>query len=644
MTALYNQKCSSRTISKRKFFGVELKRIFWFYYLLGFESLVFSIGNLFWRPFSSDLQLFRIGQAANFIFLFLLVIFIIFGVFAQKNGLANTFSKRFPWFKSRLYTISGVLTGFTIVGGVVIVCAYSPLVYNALGLMGMIFRQTMWIWLFIGITSLQILFALICKDSDFRAGWHIGKWKNLSACALTLAIYFVVGFVVALLLKVSFVRVIATFQLLILLAILSGVWYWGYLGSKYRETLKWENIKPIQRFIMIFVIAFLFYQLTAILIGNVNTPSKAYFDELARAFLQGKLYLENPTSTHDLTFFNGKWYLPFPPLAALIMVPLVKIYGDVGFSTVTFTIFFAALNCALLYELVRVLSLKRWIAIEGKQLYWVVLCFALGTPFWYIAVVGKVWYIERILALTFMLCAVCFSLKRYSPIVIGIAIGLSIWSRPNGVFIWPLFVGIFLQNKKEEGNLTLRALCKWILLNAIPIIIAVLVLLFYNRTRFGNWFDFGYQNQNVGENAANVISEGFFNLKVIPRNIFRMLISLPLFEKSCKWFFVPNHLGMSIFLTTPSFIFLFKAFQKNIFAVSVWIALLFEILLLWMQNGINWEFGYSYILDIIIPLIILMCIGLGQRISILTKILIFIGIGINFWGLLWYFGFYCPVL
>lgn len=620
-----------------------MKKLSGFSYLLGIESLAFIIGNLSWRPFLSDLQLIRIGQTANWVFLISMAFFLIFGTVVSKNWLTDALGKWFSGLTVQLFTISGVLSGLIIISIAAIIFAYTLPVFNALGFLGIILRQTMWVWMYIGFTCLQMLFYLIYQVSRFRSDWNNGKWPFLSSFVITIAAALVAGFSAALILRVSFVRIIAAFHLSITLVILAMFWYWGYLGSKHRKTKKWDQVKSIERLFLVFGIAFLFYQVTAIIIGNVNTPSKSYFDELARAFLQGKLYLENPTSTHDLTYFEGKWYLPFPPLAALIMVPLVKIYGDVGFSTVTFTIFFAALNCALLFEILRLLSRKCWINLRENQVYWIVLCFALGTPFWYMTVVGKVWYIERILALTFMLLAVCLSLKKYSPLVIGIAFGLSLWSRPNGVFLWPLLVGIYLQQSKEGGNLTFRAVIKWIFINAIPIIIAVYVLLYYNWIRFGNWFDFGYQNQNVGQNAANVISDGFFNMKVIPRNFTRMLLDLPIVDQSCRWIFVPNHLGMSIFFTTPILFYIFKGFRKTLFVFSVWLALILEILLLLMQNGITWEFGYSYILDIITPLMVLLSIGLGQKISTLMKVLIFLGIGINLWGLLWYFGFYCPV-
>ena len=46
------------------------------------------------------------------------------------------------------------------------------------------------------------------------------------------------------------------------------------------------------------------------------TVPVSYFHELAAAFLHGHTYLTAPASTVDLAYFNGRWYVPFPPLPA----------------------------------------------------------------------------------------------------------------------------------------------------------------------------------------------------------------------------------------------------------------------------------------------------------------------------------------
>ena len=69
---------------------------------------------------------------------------------------------------------------------------------------------------------------------------------------------------------------------------------------------------------------------TTRLTGRTTTPQVAYFDHLAAAFLDGQLYLEDPPGDSDLTRYNDRWYVPFPPLAAVLMLPWVAAFGIEG--------------------------------------------------------------------------------------------------------------------------------------------------------------------------------------------------------------------------------------------------------------------------------------------------------------------------
>ena len=72
---------------------------------------------------------------------------------------------------------------------------------------------------------------------------------------------------------------------------------------------------------VIFLLTVATYGLSAIMVDHTRTPDSAYFDHLADAFLHGHVYLLDPPTTKDLTHFNGKWYVPFLPLPALLILP-----------------------------------------------------------------------------------------------------------------------------------------------------------------------------------------------------------------------------------------------------------------------------------------------------------------------------------
>src|SRR5262245_61607265 len=78
---------------------------------------------------------------------------------------------------------------------------------------------------------------------------------------------------------------------------------------------------------IVFLAALVIYRLSALAARHFTTPGAAYFDQLADSFLHGRAYLLFPKVTYDLTQFEGKWYVPFLPLPALLLIPWVGLLG-----------------------------------------------------------------------------------------------------------------------------------------------------------------------------------------------------------------------------------------------------------------------------------------------------------------------------
>ena len=81
-----------------------------------------------------------------------------------------------------------------------------------------------------------------------------------------------------------------------------------------------------------------------------------YYNYLADAFLHGQLNLRLlPGSVHDLVIFNGNYYLYWPPMPAVVLMPFIAIFG-VGLSDILYTAIIADLNVALVAILLRKLN------------------------------------------------------------------------------------------------------------------------------------------------------------------------------------------------------------------------------------------------------------------------------------------------
>src|SRR5262249_5656786 len=103
--------------------------------------------------------------------------------------------------------------------------------------------------------------------------------------------------------------------------------------------------------LVVFVCALFTYAASAYVVGRTRTPAGAQFDQLAESFLHGHLYLPTPRSTADLTEYLGHWYVAFPPLPAILLMPWVAIAGIKHTNTVMFIIGVGATNVMLVFLL-----------------------------------------------------------------------------------------------------------------------------------------------------------------------------------------------------------------------------------------------------------------------------------------------------
>ncbi len=377
--------------------------------------------------------------------------------------------------------------------------------------------------------------------------------------------------------------------------------------------------------------------------GRLASSPMAYFDYLADAMLHGRLYLINPASTHDLTLFQGKWYVPFPPLPALLMLPWVGIFGVQNISTVVFSIVLGAANAAIVFLILEALTDRGWTRLDTRGNLWLTALFGLGTVHWYMTLAGSVWFVGQIAAVTFIALAVWCEVKGKPAWLTGAMLGLAMLARPTVAFTWPLLFGIVIQRQVDAGGRPKRRpTVAWIIQSLAPLLLAVAAMLAYNAARFRDPFDFGYLTENVADWLRQPLrTYGQFNLHFVPQNLRVMLAGLPRWRPECGRL-APDIEGMSLLLTTPALVYVVRAFKRTPLALGAWVswALLLVPLLTYYNTG-SWQFGYRFSLDFIIPVMVLLAIGAGRTVSRVMKALIVLSIVINAIGVVWWLGGWC---
>jgi len=408
--------------------------------------------------------------------------------------------------------------------------------------------------------------------------------------------------------------------------------------ARVKETV--DNLNWLSLLIGIFISVFFLYEHLLIWMGGANQSRYAYFNLLADQFLKGKLFLAHPSETHDLVLHNGKWYVPMPPGPAIVLLPFAYMIGGENINLSDFSIFLSGLNATLLFMIYEQMLKRGWAKISRVGMLWLVILFAFGTPELWVGMRGRAWFLSQTLAVFFIALSIFATLKSWSPWVIGGSLGLAILSRPNSAMSWLFLLAIALQIWQDETKKAhkLRNIVFWTMQSLVPIGAAVATLLLYNYARFGDYLDFGYTSLNGDPYiVANAKAHGIFSTYFIPGNLQVMLFHLPTIQIGERWPILPSSVGMSVFLVTPPLIYLLCRYEIKWWIVGAWLSVALNIFLLLMYHNTGaHQFGYRYILDFIIPLMMLMAVALAGKIRWHFVLLTLFSVVFNIYGAYWF--------
>lgn len=378
-----------------------------------------------------------------------------------------------------------------------------------------------------------------------------------------------------------------------------------------------QNHKRIT-IILLLVFVWLFYS-RIFFIGKPDKRSVEwnYFKFLSQSILEKRLDIDCPPGTGcaDLVEYNGKYYLYWPWVPAVVYLPFVAVLGtktpDVLISSI-----FGVLNVFLVIVFLRRFSWKFDIKTGESEIILLALFWGLGTVHFYMSMVGSVWFIAQIMAQTFLLLSIIFILSF--PTVTGFFISglfysMAVYTKNNLLFSIFFLLAIWLILYKEEKNKNILP----IIVFFIPFIIFSILNFVYNHIRFDNMFENGIKYHRMHEYfKQNYINHGYFSIFYIPYNFFTEVLLPPPLKTSYPFFdYNPEGFGFLwnsplFFLTIPIFIIMFKKmFSKEkkdfhlknndiILLSGAFLSLLFISLVVFSIMGTGWvQFASRYSLD-----------------------------------------------
>ena len=393
---------------------------------------------------------------------------------------------------------------------------------------------------------------------------------------------------------------------------------------------------------VLFSFSFAVIRTTQVIMGRTHTPASAYWGQLAQAFVQGRLYIEEPIGFHDLTFYNDRWYVPNPPMPALLLLPIALLRGpDVQINTTIYTAVLGAVNFVLMYLMLMLAVRNGLFFLDKKEILCLAAAMSFGSDHFWMATTGQMWFASQLVVVTFTTLALICQLHSKNPFLSGACIGAAVLSRPN---VFPLFfcvLGIYFRQEKLKMNK--KDLIKafvWAVKCGIPVLVSVTLLLGYNRIRFDDWFDFGYTTINGARKIVEDVNRyGMFNIHFVPVNANVMFFMLPRIDLSGERFwFHPYVAGYSMFLMTPQLLYSFRSFKKNSWIIGSWISVLVIVgMLLMYHNTGSDQIGYRYILDAAAPLLLLIGQGMKGKAGIIFKTMTLFSVALQFVGIRWWY-------
>ena len=360
-----------------------------------------------------------------------------------------------------------------------------------------------------------------------------------------------------------------------------------------------------------------------------DTPGRGRFKTL-----DGQIFFVEPSDI-DHRASSKHTFVSFPPGPAMVMVPLAAVWGY-EINDVFFTVFFAALNVALLYVLLRRLSRGGRTGRGRREILWLTVLFGFGTAHLWCSVLGQVWFTALIIGVTCTLLYLLASIDARHPFLAGLALALGFATRTPLLFSCVFFLAFVLfPGGTRIGRHQLGWALRKLGLFGAPCIAMGLALLWMNQLRFGHLSEFGHTYLADGS-LDRIKTYGLFNAAFLSKNLSAMFTLVPRLEPREPYITVSKH-GMSLLLTTPAFLWLLWPMPRVSRADKLWwralwvAALAVGIPAVFYQNTGYEQFGYRFSLDYTPYLIALLAVG-RRPLSLWFKAAVVFGIGINAFG------------
>jgi len=312
-----------------------------------------------------------------------------------------------------------------------------------------------------------------------------------------------------------------------------------------------------------------------------------YYGRLAWGIVQGRWWSdEAPPWLNELVpCGDGRWCVVYPPLPAILAVPLT-LFLPTDLSQVLVSRIAGGLSAGILYLALRAFGAPTFVALAGSVLS------MLGTTLLFTSVDGRSWYAAHAVAMPFLSAAFLLAARGERSLLVGACIGLAALARLPVAATAP---ALALLLATRSGRPYPRELAG-VVAGGAPF---AALYVGYNLLRWGSVLDAGYLQLTQGD---VFFTRGLFSPFYLPRHFYAIFLEPPELVEGTPFFLRPAGIGMSLFLTTPAFLWVFAGLRhvrRDAATAAVALAALFALLPDVLHGTVGFQqFGYRFSLDV----------------------------------------------
>ena len=276
------------------------------------------------------------------------------------------------------------------------------------------------------------------------------------------------------------------------------------------------------------------------------TPYNTYTRQ-AMAWRDGLLHLPEDVPYLELAVYEGEYYVSFPPLPSVVLLPLTFIFGWDTPDNLLMKLY-AVGACLLLYAALKRRGYRKWDA----GVFSFLLCFS--SSLLPLTLSGAVWYHAQVLAFFLTTAAVSLLILDH-PTLALLSYALSVACRPfNALYALPLFTAYLMMNRR--AGKTVKAMARALVPGVCLGLCVAFGIGMYNYVRFGNPLEFGHNYLPEFSFQGGIQ----FSIDHVAKNLKRFLWGLPVNSEG-----EVEKFGYSMLIACPTLVLMLYWFMEDLF-------------------------------------------------------------------------------